>query len=247
MKALSLFAALIFLSTFAQAFTLTGTDPEFKGWADADIKFNVNVSNCPASVDVVGLITEAAAVWNNVPTSKIKVAYGEATTSTTFANPPTVYCETNFASATGGADEDYVPAAANAGKLGGYAVTGILYLNVSGGQANIANFNRTKLAIIVAHEIGHVLGLGHSQVTNSLMYFDATYKATLGLSQDDMDGMSYLYPRNELSGDKPMGCGLVSAVGNTKLPPPPRPGVLALLMLLPVLVYFRLRRKSDVL
>jgi hypothetical protein len=208
MKALSLFAALIFLSTFAQAFTLTGTDPEFKGWADADIKFNVNVSNCPASVDVVGLITEAAAVWNNVPTSKIKVAYGEATTSTTFANPPTVYCETNFASATGGADEDYVPAAANA---------------------------------------GHVLGLGHSQVTNSLMYFDATYKATLGLSQDDMDGMSYLYPRNELSGDKPMGCGLVSAVGNTKLPPPPRPGVLALLMLLPVLVYFRLRRKSDVL
>lgn len=243
MKALYVLGLVLGFSLSAQAFTLTGSNPDLQGWEDRDVKLNVNLSNCPAGIDVAGLIEEAASVWNNIPTSNIKVSVGTTTTSTTFANPTTVYCETNFGAITG-ADQNYVPAAAAASAPAGTITAGLLYLNVSSGTANISAFDKTKLVIIVAHEIGHILGLGHSQVSNSLMYYSVTYKTTLGISQDDMDGMSYLYPKNELSGDKIMGCGLVQ---NLPPPPPGRMWLLGLFFFLPLMVYAALRRRDPVL
>ena len=64
-----------------------------------------------------------------------------------------------------------------------------------------------KLQIIIAHEVGHLLGLGHTQYEPSLMYYSIGEKKYLRLSQDDMDGLSFLYPRNELGGDGLFGCG----------------------------------------
>ncbi|PIS10766.1 MAG: hypothetical protein COT73_07575 [Bdellovibrio sp. CG10_big_fil_rev_8_21_14_0_10_47_8] len=200
----------------AVGFTLnSSTNPDLSGWADSDIKLLVNTANCPAGIDVPGIIAEAVEVWNNVPTSSMKVSYGGATTSTTFASPATVYCETNFQSVLG-ANQDYVPGAAAVQAPNGQITSGILYLNASSGLANISNFDRTVLTIVLAHEIGHILGLGHSESTNALMYFDASAKTEPRLSQDDMDGISYLYPSNELSDHKIAGCGLV----DSSLPPP---------------------------
>lgn len=203
-----------------------------RGWAGGKVELFVNTTNCPAGVDVPGLIQKAVEVWNNVPTSSIKVSYGGSTNSTTSSNPVTVYCALNFNAVTGG-DEDGVPGSATSNSSTGSITAGLLVLNASGGQANIGNFDQTKLKIIVAHEIGHVLGLGHSASKNALMYFDASAKKKFALAQDDIDGMSYLYPSDETSGDDLMGCALVA---NT---PPPQSGgwiLLLLALLLPLAV-----------
>jgi hypothetical protein len=224
-----------------QAFSLnSSSDSSFQGWVNPELTFNVNPANCPAGLDVAGLIDDAVKVWNNVPTSRVKISYGTTTSSTTFANPTTIYCETNFQGVTG-ADQNYVPAAASIQRSGHNATGGLLYLNASAGNANIGLYDRTMLLIIIAHEVGHILGLGHSQDVHALMYYNAGAKANLTLGQDDIDGVSYLYPRDELNGDKMMGCGLVASAGNAKPPGAGPLAVLALLMLLPVAVYVRLR------
>lgn len=240
MKRISIFALALSFPVLSSAFTLVSTDPDFLAWDNPEILFNVNSSNCPASIDIPGLITDAVKVWNNVATSRVKVAYNATTSSTASANPTTVYCESNFQAVTG-ADQNSVPAAALPSTSGHNINGGLLYLNVSGGSANISGFNRDLLLVIIAHEVGHIIGLGHSQDPNALMYYNASAKTHLALAQDDIDGVSYLYPRDEVGSDKMMGCGLVTTVP----PRPPSGGMLALLlavMLLPVAVWARLRR-----
>lgn len=236
----SVFQFLFFIfSASSHAFTLnSSSNSKLTGWDSADIQLLVNTANCPANVDVVGIISAAVEVWNNVPDSKVKVSYGGTTTSTSMASPPTVYCETNFQAVVTGADQNYVPGAAAVNGSTGKITQGILYLNASSGLANIANFDATTLKIILAHEIGHLLGLGHSASTNALMYYDASSKMNLRLSQDDMDGMSYLYPSDELNGDKISGCGLIR-----KMPPPksPEKAIVLFLLALPLLLGLALR------
>ena len=235
--------ALITLATLkTQAFTLITTNPNQKGWASNEITFLVNPTNCP--IDVVSLISDAAAVWNNVANSNVKVSYGGATAGTSFSNPTTVYCETNFNPI---ADDDFVPGAASVQTSNGTIVQGIMYLNASAGDGNIANFPREILTIIIAHEIGHILGLGHSADQNALMYYDASYRESLSLGQDDIDGVSYLYPSNELSGDKILGCGSLASVIKR---PPSQPSsrnliMLALLLLIPLLLTVGLRNRRT--
>ncbi len=190
------------------AFTLNSqTDPNLKGWNTKSLGFELNVSNCPSGTD--GIIKEAMKVWNNVATANLEVKLAGNTSSTTYSNPPTIYCSTTFA-ATTGADANVVPGAGSIGTSGGRIVQGLLILNVQpGAQANIANYDSTLLKIILAHEIGHVIGLGHSEFEPALMYYSVGSKAHMRLSQDDIAGITYLYPRNELSGDGLLGCGQV--------------------------------------
>lgn len=197
------------ISAVSKAFTLnSSTSSNFKGWTNPSVKFQINLSNCPAGVDVMGIIGDALAVWNNVATSKLTVELVGETTSTTYSDPITIVCDTNYGS--GGLSADSSPGAAVIQPSSGDTITsGIMYLNASSGLANIGNLNRDLVAVVLAHEIGHLLGLGHSQDLKALMYYDASLKTTLGLAQDDVDGVTYLYPRDELSGDKPLGCAMV--------------------------------------
>lgn len=230
--------SLLFLAPLAQAFTLNSQTTDIMGWSNSNVQLQVNPANCPAGIDVPGIISAAADVWNNAPNSSLKVTYGGTTTNTTYSAPTAVYCETNFQSVTG-ADQNYVPGAASVGYVGGRIAAGILYLNASAGSANIANYDLKTLKIILAHEIGHILGLGHSATRNALMYFDGSDKKVMSLAQDDIDGIAYLYPTDESQDKKFAGCGLVK----TPRPPTAGPWLLALL-LLPITLVLRLRQRG---
>ena len=90
---------------------------------------------------------------------------------------------------------------------------GYLLLNSeSGDGANVSQFSALDLSFVVAHELGHVLGLGHSGDRNAVMYFSGNSSRTsIRLASDDVDGISYLYPRQEIGHDSVFGCGTMSA------------------------------------
>ncbi|MBF0298351.1 MAG: matrixin family metalloprotease [Oligoflexia bacterium] len=72
----------------------------------------------------------------------------------------------------------------------------------------VKNLSDEELKSVLAHEIGHALGLGHSPTDVSLMYYMLTPNRT-ALSFDDIDAITYLYPNKlELFGTK--FCGQIS-------------------------------------
>jgi len=83
----------------------------------------------------------------------------------------------------------------------------ILALNDMNGSALLSK-TRDELVSIIAHELGHAIGLGHSEVRDSLMYFQSIPDRT-ALGYDDIDGVAYLYPAKQ-----PVSCGTVSTTAD---------------------------------
>ena len=99
----------------------------------------------------------------------------------------------------------------SAGKIHG----ALLVLNVqSGATASITTASSTLVNIILTHEIGHCLGLGHSSDTQALMYYATNSSRLPVLAKDDIDGVTFLYPRQEPSAGGLMGCGTLKDIGN---------------------------------
>ena len=69
-------------------------------------------------------------------------------------------------------------------------------------NTNLKNFQEHELKAIIAHEIGHSIGLGHSEYKYALMYYAVGGKYQQWLSMDDINGVSALYPHesNDLFG-----------------------------------------------
>jgi hypothetical protein len=204
----------------AYAFTLGGSGASgLQGWNTTTLTFNVNPTGCGVSQAAFeSIIDNAIAIWNTAPASKLKLARGSTTSSTaaqayaaTASDGPVIACSTTFAALTG-QSANSVAGVGGYSSLAGVITNGGLVINAEvGGSAAIFNLSTTTSTVIMAHEIGHVLGLGHSGDTQALMYYDATSKQTTALSQDDMDGIAWLYPRQEF-GTQFMGCGSVAVI-----------------------------------
>lgn len=224
---LILILAMLGSGTEAMAFTLNGSSA-LRGWPAETVTFYVNYDNCPVSEgDLNSMIDRAAALWNSVPSSGVTIRRGGSSTVTasqatdssfyaTLEETPVIICDTDL-STNIGQDSENIPGAAS------FAVDsstleiahGFLLLNAESGKAaNIGNDSvQEKLDLIIAHEIGHVMGLGHTSDVDALMYFNATAKTEMNLSQDDIDAITYLYPRSEFGGDGLLGCGSLALRG----------------------------------
>jgi hypothetical protein len=87
----------------------------------------------------------------------------------------------------------------------GKKIKGAVILINDSTSTQFSNLSRSDRIGVIAHEIGHAIGLGHSEETSSLMYFKVQDQRT-SLGQDDIDGVTYLYPV------KIDGCGLVDSL-----------------------------------
>ncbi|MCM0605878.1 MAG: matrixin family metalloprotease [Xanthomonadaceae bacterium] len=220
----------------SQAFTLISTGNV--GWQTSTLTFNVDTTCNNYLGAVNAAMNSAISLWTNAPTANLTLAIGSTVTfsgtlsqyvgtSATLVAPagnPTIICSTTFSTDTGIAANSGIPGVAGAFNISsGRIQGGLLVLNVqSGDNANITTMNSTVVAVIVAHEMGHILGLGHSGDTSALMYYDASAKNVLSLGQDDVDGISFLYPRQEPR-DKVFGCATIENInsgsgGGTSLP-----------------------------
>lgn len=205
-------------SPLAQAFTLISqSNSSFEGWARKTLTFRVNYENCPVDVEALNFaIDSAVQTWNSVDTSGIKIERGEST-STTIAESqdgsdqnPVIHCDPDFD------NEPELVVGLGFVTIDKNQITdGYILLNAAADtNGNISTKDIEKIGIIIAHEMGHVLGLGHAGDDATLMYFNASAKEELRLAQDDIDGITYLYPRSELGGgDKFLGCGSIALLG----------------------------------
>lgn len=218
-------AALV--SSAVHAFTFVTDDAKLQGWSASTIKFHLNPDGCPSNVRT--LISRALATWNGVTTSSLQIELGSDSDDTAAEalsgdaqDVPLITCATDFSTLIG-MNGDSIAGVGFIGNAHRPITYGALIINgETEADAYVGNFTVEKGAIVLAHEIGHVLGLGHSADPAALMYYSASDRAHLNLSQDDIDGISFLYPRNELS-----HLGLIggcAALRPTSRPQPPSGG-----------------------
>lgn len=188
---------------FAHAFTLNSDDHSLKGWNTTTLKINYNPSDCPANIDLKQIMLQAIDVWNNVPAADIRLELGNVTSTTPgearsgeAKDFPVVVCDQRFKNTTN-MDANVVPG------VGGIAVNsdshrivyGYSLLNAEDTtSADIGHLANERVVVVVAHEIGHVLGLGHSKDHGSLMFPNVSNLHKASLSLDDIAGLRHLYP-----------------------------------------------------
>lgn len=232
----------------ADAFTLSGNTSNLKGWTDDPLVYHLNPANC--RTDIREIIQASMDMWNSISSSKLKLEIGNDSIATpaeavsaTAAETAVIVCDTAFATTTT-SDPDVTSGIGSARYGSDLQVRrGYLVLNAqSGALANFNNLRTSSAKIIMTHEIGHSLGLGHSSDAAAIMHYTVGYKTEFTLSEDDVNGINYLYPRNELSGDQFMGgCALVKS-GSSKPPPQQTMFFFTLFMMLTAL-WLRLRKK----
>lgn len=239
------FLGLIFFSVLGSgrdgcAFTLSSSnDPSLQGWANHTVTFALNPTGCPAGI--VRSLTDAMAVWNGVANSDLSVSLG-GVSSAGYAqfsaglspDAALIFCDSNFAADAGPAGRGRLAMGhVTPPPPGGHVAAAYVMINVDPGSTeNAFNADPTKLEIALARELGRALGLGPSADVNALMYGSIAAKTQLRLGQDDLDGIAYLYPRNDA---RQAGCGRVAGPGSAW-------GLGLLVMMIPIVVVGGLRR-----
>lgn len=169
--------------------------------------------------------------WNQVATSSLRLKKGSLiSVSTAFetdnictsgANAncvpnPTMKVENNIliacnTTSTNFSNNSYVMAVALPNNIEESTIKGALVLiNSSGSTATnvFGNRERHEQVSILAHELGHAVGLGHSAVKDSLMYFESIDKRS-AVGWDDVLGITYLYPQ-----EQPFSCSSIANDSN---------------------------------
>ncbi len=204
---------------FANAFTLNNNFEA--SFADNEVKVSVDRNTSCANAgmtvyELTDLVKPAVnKFWNTVPTSALELKSSGFTgpidnisSATGRLCPPT----DDECIAEAGSDlippvKDIVIACSqnqdNFGEANVLAVTvpnnfsgkkikGAVIL-INNFSTDFARLSRSDRISVIAHEIGHAIGLGHAKDKSALMYY-RTVKLRKALGQDDVDGVSYLYP-----------------------------------------------------
>ena len=214
----------------AHAFTMNTSSAA--SFSERPIKIFVTDIECENNgttpEDIVSMLGEAISeYWNKAVTSSVKLeVVGLITKSDSFRTDS--LCQAGGAGCRPNPDlqsDSGIVVSCNQ-NASNFPSTGILGItapnNVSGRQirsslvlindiagSSFGDRTRSEQVAVLAHELGHALGLGHSPVKDSLMFFQSI-PSRRSLGQDDLDGITYLYPQ-ELG---PSACGSLSVLSD---------------------------------
>lgn len=229
-----------------QAFTLlNSTVLKFNS---SKITINVSSDSCTnaglTTNSLLDMVEEVAdEFWNSVSTSNIEIKRGGIVSTSigsvtslsgavalTESETILVGCNTNTTLFPSSSD--------STGGIGGISVSsgvtrGAVLINANG---NFSSLSDSQKKAIVAHELGHAVGLGHSSDEIALMYYSISGKVQEKLSLDDRDGISYLYPVEDISGS----CGSITYIDSNG----EGPFIRMLLFMLLALISFSYWRKK---
>ena len=199
-----------FVISQAQAFIIA--DKNYRLSKPEDTTFKISSEGCTAAWISESIFKSAmertAEIWNDAPESRLKIKVGGK--SGTSVNSTTI------------PKGEVIIGCAS---LGAGTIAGATNQDKANGSARIKMnsdfFSATQLVAFegtVVHEFGHAVGLTHSKDQASVMTYEPNgwnYKPSF-LSQDDVDGVVYLYPNK----DKELGgllasCNSYSADGTT--------------------------------
>lgn len=189
----------------------------------------VNVANGCTNIgidsrELLTIVNDAVnEFWNKSPTSRLKLRAGSVVTvnsayqtdnicvASTNCTPNPALAVSSGVLITCNSNITNFPSASILGitipnNISGSTIQGSLIMINDRATTQFANKSRPEKVAIIAHEIGHAFGLGHSPVHDSLMYY-ATVESRVSLGRDDIDGISYLYPKKQ-----PTGCGTIDDI-----------------------------------
>lgn len=200
---------LLFLSTNLYAWTLEPNTG--RGFEDNEIDVHIASTSCAgagmSTSKFASLVKSAAKkYWNAVPTSALyldvkgvgSIDIDGDTHSAALAKVPSNSILAGCNDDADGFDNGGSPS----NTLGSAVMTcngdtcrAVLIINAHA-DSQVPSLSDSEVEATIAHEIGHAFGLGHSEYKYSLMYFSTGSKTQKWLGQDDIDGVSYLYPHD---------------------------------------------------
>jgi hypothetical protein len=214
-----------FFSFEAHSWTLASTART--GFPVSEITIKISSNNCTnagfTAATLESLVNDAINdYWSKVPTSSLKLTTGgilpvnlsaddlTAAANKTDANTIIVGCGANATTFSSGS----TLAVGGLGCAASGCRGAVLLNDTAATQLN--SLSRTAVLATFAHELGHALGLGHSSVVPALMYYSVSNKTQKSLAQDDIDGISYLYPSEKEVLGLGGACGTIDTDGPNK-------------------------------
>ncbi len=201
---------------------------------------NSTCANAGVSIsDIISYITPAIDnYWNEVTTSRLKLENAKTfnTSNSLFStgklcvnqsstvscsgvsNPIpkvtdiVIACNDNTANfSIGGGSPASVLAITLPNNISGNNLLGSMILINDTPSTPFPSLTEEEKIAVIAHEIGHAVGIGHSVNDGNLMFWTPTPKR-FALGPDDVDALTYLYPKRF------DGCGLLGSIQDQEPP-----------------------------
>ncbi|HIJ29630.1 MAG TPA: matrixin family metalloprotease, partial [Gammaproteobacteria bacterium] len=168
-----------------------GISSDFGRWESGLIRWGYNPTNAPAAYsdasNTVAIIQRAMDEWSNV--SGLQFEFQETSSSDTSDNVVMITWDNDLSSLTlGQAGPSWSTSNSDYQQRGyPYYADGSFKLN-----DNITDWDDEKLEATALHELGHLVGLGHSDNPDSVMYANP-YNHLRHLRDDDIAAVQVLY------------------------------------------------------